>query len=168
MRRFIGASTTKGAVSPSQRKPAMKVCVFSRRTRSVRPAMPKRGFGAKTLAPRAAAAQARHLRGGSSLVQENQSVRFKPHLRLPHNRPFFARLSDVGAILFAGHQRFFEAIAVADQPTRERGGIGPNANGMLKRARQLRHGDVLLLGHAAQKKLTMRIKLGVPGARHWV
>jgi hypothetical protein len=29
MRRFIGASTTKGAVSPWQRSPAMKVCVFS-------------------------------------------------------------------------------------------------------------------------------------------
>jgi hypothetical protein len=28
MRRFIGASTTKGAVSPSQRRPAMKVWVF--------------------------------------------------------------------------------------------------------------------------------------------
>src|SRR3984957_3509897 len=59
---------------------------------------------------------------------------------------------------------FFEAITVADEPARQRGGVGPNANGLLKVARQLRHGDVLLLGHTVQKELTMRIKLGVPAS----
>jgi hypothetical protein len=48
------------------------------------------------LAFQATAAQARHLGGGSGLVQEDQSVRLKAHLRLADAGPFFARLFDVG------------------------------------------------------------------------
>jgi hypothetical protein len=59
----------------------------------------ERGLGAAT--------QARHLRGDSGLVQENQPVRFKPHPWLPRGRPLLARLPDVGPILFAGQQCFF-------------------------------------------------------------
>jgi hypothetical protein len=40
------ALISAAVLSPSQRRPAMKVCVFSRRTQSVRPAVPERGLGA--------------------------------------------------------------------------------------------------------------------------
>ena len=69
--------------------------------------MPERSFSTKTLPLGAAAAQARHLGGGAGLIQEDQAVRLKAHLRLPFGHPFVARLSDVGTILFAGLQSFF-------------------------------------------------------------
>ena len=69
--------------------------------------MSERGLGEKPLAFPATAAQARHLGGGSGLVEEDQSVRLKPHLRLANAGPFLARLLDVGAILLAGPQSFF-------------------------------------------------------------
>jgi hypothetical protein len=37
----------------------------------------------------------------------HRRLTFKPHPWLPRACPFFARLLDVGATLFAGHQRFF-------------------------------------------------------------
>jgi len=69
--------------------------------------MAERSFGAQALTLWATSAQARHLCGGSGFVEENQPVRFKPHPWLPRACPFFARLLDVGTILFAGHQGFF-------------------------------------------------------------
>lgn len=69
--------------------------------------VPERRLGAKPLALRAAAAQAGHLGRGSGLVQEDQPVRLKPHSRLARGCPFFARLFDVGPILFARQQGFF-------------------------------------------------------------
>ena len=69
--------------------------------------MAERRFGSQTLALRTAAAQTRHLGGCSGLVDEDQAVRLEPHARLTHLCPFFTRLADVGAILFAGQQRFF-------------------------------------------------------------
>jgi hypothetical protein len=77
----------------------------------------ERGLREKPLAFQATAAQARHLGGGSGLVQEDQSVRLKPHLRLANAGPFFARLFDVGTIVLAGAQNFFEAVAGANEPT---------------------------------------------------
>src|ERR1700722_17116052 len=55
----------------------------------------------------------------------------------------------------------FEAIANADEPTRKRGGIGLLAGGGGQFGRQLRHGDVGLLGDLLQKKRPMRFELGV-------
>ena len=69
--------------------------------------MPERSFRPKTLTLGAAATQARHLGVGAGLVQEDQSVRLKAHLRLPLGHPFVTGLSDVGTILFAGLQGFF-------------------------------------------------------------
>ena len=69
--------------------------------------MSERGLGKKPLAFQATAAQAGHLGGGSGLVQEDEPVRLKPHLRLANAGPFLARLLDVGAILLAGPQSFF-------------------------------------------------------------
>ena len=56
---------------------------------------------------------------------------------------------------------FFEAIADADEPPRKRGGIGLLAGGGGQFGRELRHGDVGLLGELLQEKSTMRSELGV-------
>jgi len=69
--------------------------------------MPERSLGAQALALPAASARARHFRCGSGLVEEDQSVRLEPHLRLPLSSPLFSRLANVGAIAFAGQKRFF-------------------------------------------------------------
>ena len=98
MRRLIGVSTTKGAVSPSQRRPAMKVSSLP---------MPERRLGSQPAPLQTAAAQTRHLGGRSGLVDEHQSMRLKPHPRLALFLPFLSRRADVGAILLAGQQRFF-------------------------------------------------------------
>ena len=75
--------------------------------------MAERGFGAAALAPQATSAQgasfsqARHFRGGSGLVEEDQPMRLEPHLGLALSPPFLSRLADIGAIAFAGQKRFF-------------------------------------------------------------
>ena len=69
--------------------------------------VPKRCLGAKPFALRAAAAPACHIGRGSGLIQEDQTMAIKPHSRLAAADPFFARLSDVRAILLAGQQCFF-------------------------------------------------------------
>ena len=69
--------------------------------------MSERSLCEKPLAFQATAAQSRHLGGGSRLVQEDQPVGLKPHLRLANAGPFFARLLDVGTIVLAGAQNFF-------------------------------------------------------------
>src|SRR5580698_6197506 len=79
------------------------------------------GLGEKLSAFLATAARARHLGGGSSLVQKHQPVRLKPHLRLTNAGPFPARLLDVGAILLARPQSFFETIAGESQHDSEAG-----------------------------------------------
>jgi len=55
----------------------------------------------------------------------------------------------------------FEAIANADEPTRKRGGIDLLAGCGGQFGRQLRHGDVGLLGDLLQKKRPMRFELGM-------
>ena len=69
--------------------------------------MSERRLGEKPSPLGTAAAQTRHLGGGSSLVQEDEPVRLKPHPRLADFCPFLARLLDVGAIVFARPQSFF-------------------------------------------------------------
>jgi hypothetical protein len=69
--------------------------------------MAERDLGKKPLAFGATAAQAGHLGGGSGLVEEDQPMRLKPHLRLANADPFLARLFDVGPIVLAGSQSFF-------------------------------------------------------------
>src|ERR1700732_754012 len=98
MRRFIGALTTKGAVSLSQRRPATKVWGHP---------MPERRLAAEPLALRAAAAQTGHLGCRSGLVEKDQPMRLKPHSRLACGGPFLACRFDVGAILLARQQSFF-------------------------------------------------------------
>ena len=69
--------------------------------------MSERRLGEKPSPLGTAAAQTRHLGGGSSLVQEDEPVRLKAHPRLADFCPFLARVLDVGAILFARPQSFF-------------------------------------------------------------
>ena len=69
--------------------------------------MAERGFRPEALALQATSAQARHFRRGSGLVEEDQPMRLKPHLRLANADPFLARLFDVGPIVLAGSQSFF-------------------------------------------------------------
>ena len=69
--------------------------------------MAERGFGPEALALQAMAARARHFRGGSGLVEEDQPVRLEPHPGLALSPPFLSRLADIGAIAFAGQKRFF-------------------------------------------------------------
>jgi hypothetical protein len=52
-----------------------------------------------------------------------------------------ARLADVGSILLAGQPRFFEAVAVPDEPGR---------SDLDACSGKLPDGDVILLGHAAK------------------
>ena len=59
---------------------------------------------------------------------------------------------------------FFKAIAVTDEPPRDRGGSGLRATGRFELPRQFRHRDVVLLRHTTQEKHPMRIELGVPAA----
>ena len=67
----------------------------------------ERSLGAQALAFWTAAAQTRHLRGGSCLIDEDEPVSVEPHPRLAPGSPFLARLPDVRPILFAGQQGFF-------------------------------------------------------------
>src|SRR3984957_18285687 len=67
----------------------------------------ERDFRKQPLPLRAAAAQARHLGGGSVLVRKDKPVRLKPHDRLARRGPFLARLLYVGPIMLAGPQSFF-------------------------------------------------------------
>jgi hypothetical protein len=85
--------------------------------------MAERDLGEKSLAFGATAAQAGHLGGGSGLVEEDQPMRLKPHLRLANADPFLARLFDVGPIVLAGPQSFFETAAGANEPAQQRSGI---------------------------------------------
>ena len=68
----------------------------------------ERDFRKQPLPPQAAASQARHLGGRSSLVEKDHPMRLKPHDRLARQGPFLARLLDVGPIAFAGDEGFME------------------------------------------------------------
>ncbi len=91
--------------------------------------MPARRLGAQPLALLVAAAKAGHLGRGPGLNEKDQTVRFKPHLRLADHDPGLARPFDAGVILFARQQSFFVAIAVADEPARERSGFDLRVGG---------------------------------------
>ena len=77
----------------------MKVCVFQ---------CPNGTFESSLCPFGLRPSQARHLGGGSGLVQEDQPVRLKPHDRLARRGPFLARLLYVGPIMLAGPQSFME------------------------------------------------------------
>jgi hypothetical protein len=81
--------------------------------------MPERRLAAEPLTLRAAAAQTGHFGCRSGLVAKDQPMRLKPHARPACGGPFLARRFDVGTILLARQQGFFEAIAVADEPARQ-------------------------------------------------
>ena len=67
----------------------------------------ERRLGVQALAPSAAPAQPGHLGRGAGLIDEDQPVRLLAQPRLAPGAPVLARLADVGALLFAGPQRFF-------------------------------------------------------------
>ena len=69
--------------------------------------MAERRLCAEPLAFWAAATQTGHLGCRSGLVEKDEPMRLKPHVRLARGGPFFARRFDVGAILLARQQRFF-------------------------------------------------------------
>lgn len=48
-----------------------------------------------------------HLRRGAGFVEEDQAMDVLTHLRLARCRPIMARLLDIGALGFAGLERFF-------------------------------------------------------------
>ena len=126
--------------------------------------MAKGGLGAKALAPVAAFARAGHLGVGSRFVDEHQPMGLGPHLGLSFSLPRLARLAHVGPIAFAGLKAFFKAQTVADQPARQRGGVGFHSAGGLQFASQLRHADVVLLRHRAQEEDAVRVELAVSPA----
>jgi hypothetical protein len=70
--------------------------------------MPEGCLRTEPLAPRAAAAQTGHLGCGSGLVDEDEPMRFKPHVRLTWGGPFRARRFDVGAVLRARRKGFLK------------------------------------------------------------
>src|ERR1700722_12316823 len=123
MRRFIGASTTKGAVSPSQRRPAIKVWVFQ---------CPNGALERKRCPFRQ--------RPRRRVIFVVVPVSSRKTSLCGSSRIFGCRVvvHSSRACWTSGRSRslatsvFFETKAVADQPARERGGIGPNANGLLK------------------------------------
>jgi hypothetical protein len=69
--------------------------------------MAKRRLCAQPLALGRAVAQTGHFGCGSGLVDKDEPVRLKPHVRLARGGPFFARRFDGGAILLACQQSFF-------------------------------------------------------------
>jgi hypothetical protein len=73
----------------------------------LRQPMAERSLGFEALALQAASALAGHFRRGAGFIDEDQPVWLKPHSGLALIDPFPARLTDVGAILFAGQQCFF-------------------------------------------------------------
>lgn len=94
--------------------------------------MSERRFCEEPLTFRATPAVARHLgRGSGALraslpsgrIDEDQPLRLKPHLWLALICPFFARLDDVGPVLLAGPQSFFEAIAGSNEQRESAGGV---------------------------------------------
>src|SRR3984893_11382394 len=97
MRRSMAALTTKGAVSLSQRRPATKVWVIQ---------CPNGAFERRRW-PFRQRPQTGHLGCGSGLVDEDELMRFKPHVRLACGGPFLARRFDVGAVLLARRKGFF-------------------------------------------------------------
>jgi hypothetical protein len=56
---------------------------------------------------------------------------------------------------------FFETIAVADEKTRKRGGLGPRSGHGQEFGGKLRHGDIGLLADASDQEIPMRIELGM-------
>jgi hypothetical protein len=63
---------------------------------------------------------------------------------------------------------FFETIAGANEPTRQRSGISLLAGRGGEFGGQFRHGDVGLLDDLRQKKRPMRLELGVAPAAAWL
>src|ERR1700731_1700842 len=105
MRRFIGALTTKGAVSLSQRRPATKVWVIQcpkgalQRSRWPFAQRPRR----RVILVVVPVSSRKTSRCGSSRIRGWRVVVHSSRDR-------------VRAILLARQQSFFEAVAVADEP----------------------------------------------------
>src|SRR5271156_4396126 len=155
MSRSIGASMTKGAIRASHRRPATKVCVFqcpngaferSRRPLGLRPRR-------RVILVVVPVSSRKITRCGSSRMI---GWRVEVH----SSRACFMS----GRSCSLARRVFFEAIANADEPTRKRGGIDLLVGGGGEFGRQLRHGDVGLLGDLLQKKRPMRFELGVAGS----
>ena len=153
MRRSIGASMTRGAVSASRRKPAMKVCFFqcpngaferNQRPLGQRP----RGRVIFVVVP---VSSIKTRRCGSSRISGWRVV-------VQSSRAWLTS----GRSCSLARRVFFEAIAVANEPARQRSGIGPLAGRGGELGCQFRHGDVCLLGDKRQKKRPIRFELGAP------
>src|ERR1700724_1593062 len=158
MRRSIGASITNGAVSASQRRPAMKVWVFQCPNGALARSLRRLGQRPRkrvilVVAPLASRKRSRcgsrRLRGWRTSVHSSRACLMS------------------GRSCSLARRVFFEPIAGANEPTRQRSRVSLLAARRGERARQFRHGDVGLLGHLRQKKGPMRLKLGgaSPAAR---
>src|SRR5690606_6976259 len=149
MRRFIGLSTTKGAVRPSHRSPAMKVWVFQcpngafERSRWPFGHRPRR----RVILVVVPVSSMNTRRWGSSRIL---GWRFAFHS--------WRAAATSGRSCSLASRVFFAAVAVADRSARDRGraddGALPGQFG-----RQFRHGDVLLLGHPTYQEVPVRIEL---------
>src|SRR5580658_8107552 len=155
MRRSIGASITKGAVSASPRRPATKVCVFQ---------WPNGAFE-RSLWPLRQRPRRRVILvvvpvSSRKISRCGSSRRAGWRMVVHSSRAFLTS----GRSCSLARRVFFEAVAGADEPTRERGGIGRLAGGGGERGGQLRHGDVGPLVDLRQKKRPVRLELGVSPA----
>src|SRR5277367_3612577 len=152
MSRSIGASMTKGAIRASHRRPATKVCVFQcpngafERSRWPLGLRPRR----RVILVVVPVSSRKITRCGSSRMI---GWRVEVH----SSRACFMS----GRSCSLARRVFFEAIANADEPTRKRGGIDLLVGGGGEFGRQLRHGDVGLLGDLLQKKRPMGFELGM-------
>ena len=73
----------------------------------LRAPMAKGRLGLEARADPGASAKPGHLRRGAGLVEEDQAMDVLAHMRLARCRPIMARLLDIGALGFAGLERFF-------------------------------------------------------------
>src|SRR3984957_8481834 len=155
MRRSIGASMTNGAVSAPQRKPAMKVCVFQwpngTLERSLWPLgqRPRR----RVILVVVPVSSRKTSRCGSSRISGWRTPIHSSRACLTSGRS-----------CSLARRVFFETVAGANEPARQRSGISLLAGRGGKFGRQFRHGDVGLLDDLRQKKRPMRFELGVASA----
>src|SRR5215212_9561540 len=158
MRRVIGPSITQGAISPFQRRHAMKVWVsqcpngafaYRRWPLGERPRD-------RVILVDVPVSSRKTSRCGSCCMSGWRLVCQCSRAWRTSERPCSLARSV-----------FFEAVALADEPARDRGGRDLGSKGG-QFSRELRHGEVALLSHAADQKLPMRIELGVAPTALWL
>src|SRR5918994_7867629 len=150
----MGPSTTKGAVKPWQRRPATKVWVsqWPNGALACRRSPLRQRPRSRVILVVVPVSSMKTSRCGSWRIRGWR-------LLLQCSRAW--RTSERSCSL--ARSVFFEPIAVADEPARDRGRHDPGAP-RRKFGRELRHRDVTFRGDAVDQEVTMVIKLGVTPA----